>query len=454
MKVYIETYGCQMNEYDSELVQSILFADGFQEVSDVQKADVLLMNTCAVREHASHRVLARIGEIRHTRSGAPLLIGVLGCMASGLKQKLLDAPNSPIDFLAGPDSYRRLPDLIRQASRKKQQLHDVLLSKTETYEDIYPQRRPGVNAWIAIMRGCNNFCSFCVVPYSRGRERSRSVAGILAETRRLVAEGYPQVTLLGQNVNSYRSQGIDFAGLLEQVSAVTGVRRIRFTSPHPKDFPRALLRIMRDNPAVCKHIHLPLQAGNDRVLSLMRRTYGKRQFLDLSAEIREAVPGVVLTTDVIVGFPTETDAEFDDTVEVMETVRFDSSFIFKYSERPGTLAAKKYPDDVSEEVKTRRIVRLNNLQKEISLERHQQRIGSVETVLIERLGSKKSAEEVQGRTDGNLLVILPAGAGRPGEFIQARITEATAHVLKGVVEPSTAGPPADQKGTSYTFIDG
>lgn len=438
MKVYIETYGCQMNTYDSELVQSILFADGFQEVSDVQEADVLLMNTCAVREHASHRVLARIGEIRHNRSGAPLLIGVLGCMASGLKQKLLETPNSPIDFLAGPDSYRRLPDLIRQASRKKQQLHDVLLSKIETYEDIYPQRQAGVNAWIAIMRGCNNFCSFCVVPYSRGRERSRSVAGILAETRRLVAEGYPQVTLLGQNVNSYHSQGIDFAGLLEQVSTVTGLRRVRFTSPHPKDFPRALLRVMRDNPGVCKHIHLPLQAGNDRVLSLMRRTYGKQQFLDLAAEIQEALPGIVLTTDVIVGFPTETDAEFADTVEVMETVRFDSAFIFKYSERPGTLAAKKYPDDVSEEVKTQRIVRLNNLQKEISLARHQQRIGSVEQVLIERQGSKKSAEEVQGRTDGHLLVILPAGAGRPGDFIQARITEATAHVLKGVVEPSTA----------------
>jgi len=438
MKVYIETYGCQMNEYDSELVQSILFADGFQEVSDVQEADVVLMNTCAVREHASHRVLARIGEIRHHRTGAPLLIGVLGCMASGLKKKLIEAPNSPIDFLAGPDSYRRLPDLIRQANRKKQQLHDVRLSKIETYEDIYPQRRPGVNAWIAIMRGCNNFCSFCVVPYSRGRERSRSVAGILAETRRLVAEGYPQVTLLGQNVNSYRSQGIDFAGLLEQVSTVTGLRRVRFTSPHPKDFPRALLRVMKEQSIVCKHIHLPLQAGNDRVLSLMRRTYGKQQYLDLAAEIQAALPGVVLTTDVIVGFPTETDAEFADTVEVMETVRFDSAFIFKYSERPGTLAAKKFPDDVSEAVKTQRIVQLNNLQKEISLARHQQRIGSVEMVLIERQGSKKSAEEVQGRTDGNLLVILPAGAGRPGDFIQARITEATPHVLKGVVEPSTA----------------
>jgi len=438
MKVYIETYGCQMNEYDSEIVQSILFADGFQEVSEVQDADVLLMNTCAVREHASHRVLARIGEIRRRRAGAPLLIGVLGCMASGLKKKLLDAPNSPIDFLVGPDSYRRLPDLIRQASRKKQQLHDVRLSKCETYEDIYPRRLPGVNAWIAIMRGCNNFCSFCVVPYSRGRERSRSVAGIVAETHRLVAEGYPQVTLLGQNVNSYRSQGSDFAALLEQVSAVKGLRRVRFTSPHPKDFPRPLLRVMKENPVVCKHIHLPLQAGNDRVLSLMRRTYSKQQFLDLAAEIREALPGVVLTTDVIVGFPTETDAEFADTMEVMETVRFDSAFIFKYSERPGTLAAKKYPDDVSEEVKTQRIVRLNSLQKEISLARHLQRIGFVEKVLIERQGTKKSVEEVQGRTDGNLLEILPAGAGRPGDFIQARITEATAHVLKGVVEPDAA----------------
>jgi len=281
------------------------------------------------------------------------------------------------------------------------------------------------------MRGCNNFCSFCVVPYSRGRERSRTPASILAETERLVGEGYCQVTLLGQNVNSYHSQAVDFSGLLAAVSETDGLRRVRFTSPHPKDFPRALLQVMKERPAVCKHIHLPLQAGSSRILQLMRRTYDQQQYLDLVAEIKEAIPQITLSTDIIVGFPTESDAEFDDTVEVMEKVRFDSAFIFKYSERPGTIAAKKYPDDVAEAVKTERIVRLNALQKEISLQLNQLRIGTLQQVLIERQGTKKSSQEVQGRTDGNQLVILPAGCGSAGDLITVRITDATPHVLKG-----------------------
>lgn len=431
MKVYIETFGCQMNEYDSEIVKTILAEHQMQVVDTLAEANVALLNTCAVREHAAHRVMARIGDMRHTRGQAPLLIGVLGCMATGLKKDLTETSKSKIDFLVGPDNYRRLPELIRQAGQEHGKQCDIALSALETYEDLYPQRQPGVNAWIAIMRGCNNFCSFCVVPYSRGRERSRKPDGIVAEVKRLVSEGYPQVTLLGQNVNSYGAQGVDFAELLQRVSDVPGLRRVRFTSPHPKDFPRPLLQVMKERPNVCKHIHLPLQAGNDRVLEMMRRTYGKQQYLDLVAEIQETAPQISLTTDIIVGFPTETDAEFEDTVQVMEKVRFDSAFIFKYSERPGTLAAKKYPDDVAEEIKTGRIVRLNELQKRISLARHEQRIGNLEEVLVEKVGTKKSREDVQGRTDDHVLVILPGEDHQVGDFVRVRITDATAHVLKG-----------------------
>ncbi len=433
MKVYIETFGCQMNEYDSELVKTILADQQMEFVETLAEADVALLNTCAVREHASHRVMARIGEMRYNRGKTPLLIGVLGCMATGLKKELVETPKSSIDFIVGPDSYRRLPEVIRLAEQERRKQYDIALSKMETYEDIYPQRQPGVNAWIAIMRGCNNFCSFCVVPYSRGRERSRTPGSIISEVKRLVAEGYPQATLLGQNVNSYNSQGVDFAELLKRVSEVAGLRRVRFTSPHPKDFPRALLQVMKERPNVCKHIHLPLQAGSDRILQLMRRTYGKQQYLDLAMEIQETLPQVSLTTDVIVGFPTETDLEFQDTVDIMEKVRFDSAFIFKYSERPGTLAAKKYPDDVPAEIKTGRIVQLNDLQKVISLQRHSALIGSVQEALIERVGTKKSAEDVQGRTDGNILVILPNDDHRVGDFVGVRIIDATAHVLKGKV---------------------
>jgi len=438
MRIYLETFGCQMNEYDSELIKSILTESRHELVDAAAQAEVVLLNTCAVREHATQRVMARIGELRHAAKPQPVLIGVLGCMATALKKEFAPSVKTPVDLFVGPDSYRRLPELLVQAKQEKSKPVDVGLSRFEVYEEILPIREPGVNAWIAIMRGCDNFCSFCVVPYSRGRERSRSVDGILQETRRLVSEGYPQVTLLGQNVNSYRSQGVDFAGLLDRVSQVPGVRRVRFTSPHPKDFPRPLLQVIKERANVCRHIHLPLQAGNGRILQLMRRTYDQKQYLDLVTEIRATLPRISLTTDIIVGFPTETDAEFEDTVAVMQKVRFDSAFIFKYSERPGTAAAKKYRDDVPDEVKTRRIVQLNGLQKEISWQLHQSRIGSIEEVLVEREGTKKSAEEIQGRTDGNQLVILPPASGRRGDFLRVRITDATAHVLKGAVIPATA----------------
>jgi len=432
-KVYIETYGCQMNEYDTELVKAILQKENYQLVDTEQDADIIMLNTCSVRENANRKVYNRIHKIRHSLQGRQVLIGVLGCMATNFRKSLLEDRDLKLDFVVGPDSYKRLPHLIRQVEENGPGVYDVTLSEFETYADIYPSRKSCVNAWIAVMRGCNNFCTFCVVPYTRGRERSRSPENIIEEVKRAVDEGFKQVTLLGQNVNSYNYEGKDFAYLLEKVSEVEGIERIRFTSPHPKDFPHRLIHVVAENPKVCKHIHLPLQAGNNRVLDLMNRTYTQEEFLRLVDDIRKHYPDIVLTTDVIVGFPTETDEEFEDTYKVMKEVEFDSAFIFKYSERKGTIAARKYPDDVTEEKKTERIVRLNELQKEISLKKNRAHIGQIHEVLIEEESTKKSPDDFQGRNDGNKLVIIPSGPYKKGDFINVEITDATAHVLKGRV---------------------
>ena len=435
-KIYIETYGCQMNEYDSEIVRSVLRDEEYEIIDSPAEADVVLLNTCSVRENANRKVFARIHQLKHLHNSDEVKIGVLGCMATNFRQKLLNDPRLPIDFIVGPDSYKRLPKVIDQVQKTGEKSFDVTLSEFETYADIYPTHEQGVNAWIAVMRGCNNFCSFCVVPYTRGRERSRSPQSVLDEVKRLAGEGFRQVTLLGQNVNSYQYEGKDFAYLLEKVSEVEGIERIRFTSPHPKDFPHSLLHVVAENPKVCKHIHLPLQAGNDRVLDLMRRTYTQEEYLRLVDEIREHCQNIVLTTDIIVGFPTETDEEFQDTVRVMQRVQYDSAFIFKYSEREGTIAKRKYPDDVPEEVKTERIMALNELQKEISLKKNQAHIGEVHLVLIEEESTRKSDQDFQGRNDGNKIVIIPRGPYRKGQFVNVRITDASAHVLKGQVVES------------------
>lgn len=432
-KVYLETYGCQMNEYDSELVRAILLENHYQIVDQEQEADIIMLNTCSVRDNANRKVYARIHALRHGRAGRPAIIGVLGCMATNLRKNLLDDPALNLDLVVGPDSYRHLPALIRQIEATGQKAFNVTLSEFETYADIYPNRAGGVNAWIAVMRGCNNFCSFCVVPYSRGRERSRSPESVVTEVERLVAEGFQQVTLLGQNVNSYQYEDQNFADLLEKVSQVPGIERIRFTSPHPKDFPHNLLHTVAENSRVCKHIHLPLQAGNDRILELMNRTYTSKDFLELAADLRAHYPALVLTTDIIVGFPTETDAEFEDTIRIVQEVEFDSAFIFKYSERQGTIAARKYPDSVADAAKTERIVRLNEIQKEISLKKNRAHIGAIHEVLIESETTKKSDQDFQGRNDGNKLVIFPGGAYAKAQFVDVEITDATAHVLKGRV---------------------
>ncbi len=429
-KIYQKVYGCQMNEYDSELVQSILTKAGYCFIDSEDEADIVLLNTCSVRENAHRKVFGRVHTICHNRGKSPVIIGILGCMASHLKEDLLNDPNVKVDFVVGPDSYKRLPQIIDQAISKGKKSFDVDLTEMETYDGIYPTREDGINAWIAIMRGCNNFCSFCVVPYARGRERSRTPQSIVDEVNRLVKDGFKQVTLLGQNVNSYSSEGKDFSDLLLMV-AQSNIERIRFTSPHPKDFADKLIETIAANDKVCKQIHLPLQAGNDRILELMNRKYSQKDFLTLVKKIRSKCLNIAITTDIILGFPTETAEEFNDTIKIMEEVEFDSAFIFKYSPRKGTHAERNYPDDVTEDEKKRRIVEANELQKIISLKRNQALVGQKLDILIESFSTSKSTNDCQGRTDGNKLVIVPRGDYGVGDMINVEITSASPHVLKG-----------------------
>jgi len=439
-RVNLQTFGCQMNEYDSELVGSILKERGFAFTADESAADVILFNTCAVRETAHTRIYARLDALLHEKKARPeLVVGVLGCMSQNLKEDLL-LRFPAVDLICGPDAYRQLPDLVDRARNLRERGTAVELSEYETYDDIAPTRVEGVNAWIAIMRGCDNFCTFCVVPYTRGRERSRDAEGIVAETRVLASQGYKQVTLLGQNVNSYRHGDTAFADLMAAVGKAPGIERVRFTSPHPKDFPVKLLEVIAADDHLCKHIHLPLQAGSDRILKKMNRGYTSDEFLRLVEQIRTLIPSVALTTDIICGFPTETDAEFVETEQVMRAVEFDSAFIFKYSERVGTIAAKLWNDDIPETVRSERVTRLVGRQREISLRRHRAMIGSTLRVLIEG-ESRKRAGEWKSRTDGNAIVVFADPSRRIGDFCDVRITEATPNTLRGIVVGSRAGKP-------------
>jgi len=429
--VYIETYGCQMNEYDSELVKSILARRGFGIADAPERADVVLLNTCAIRERAHLKVYGRLQLLKREKAAREkrLTIGILGCMAQNLKEDLL-AGHDQVDFIAGPDSYRELPDLIDAARGGATGAAALKLSRTETYSGVDPMRSGGVNAWIAVMRGCDNMCTFCVVPYTRGRERSRDPEGVVDEVRALVREGYRQVTLLGQNVNSYKYDKYRFADLMRMVGDVPGVERVRFTSPHPKDFPADLIRAIAEHPNLCKHVHLPLQAGSDRVLELMRRTYTNREFRALVDEMRGTIPGLGLTTDVIVGFPTETPAEYEETRRMMEDIRFDAAFIFKYSERKGTYAERKLADDVAPGEKTRRIVELVELQKDITREINHAMVGSLQDVLVEEVHEKDPGLLI-GRTDNFKTTIIPADGVAIGDVVRVAIDGAHGASLFG-----------------------
>jgi len=428
--IFIETYGCQMNEYDSELVKSILVESGHEFTKYLDQAQVILLNTCAVRENAFNKIYSRVGDLKYYRENKKTRVGILGCMAQNIKDDLLK--NKNIDFAVGPDSYRSLPKLIDDSMNTGLSGAITDLSEYETYSDIAPSREDGVNAWIAIMRGCDNFCSFCVVPYTRGRERSRTLESVIDEVKAAVAKGLTQVTLLGQNVNSYKSDQHDFTDLMAAVAKVEGLKRVRFTSPHPMDFPTELLEVIARHDNLCKQIHLPLQAGNNDVLKRMNRGYTKETFMEVVERIRRILPTAHISTDIIVGFPGETHEQYLDTRDVMEQVRFDSAFIFKYSEREGTLAKRKYPDDVSAKDKTDRIVELNEIQKQHISESLSKLIGQKLNVLIEKDSTPLSKDQCQGRIDQGVTVVLPQdGSIKIGDYVDVEINQKTSHVLIG-----------------------
>lgn len=428
-KVYIETYGCQMNLADTEVVLSILKKQGYEIAENEHDANVILINTCSVRDNAEQRVLGRLGNLKKIKENkSKAVIGVIGCMAERLRDKLIDEKLS-VDLVVGPDEYRNLPGYLESAFNGAKAV-GVRLSKTETYDDIVPYREDGLSAWISVMRGCDKFCTYCVVPFTRGRERSRSLNSVVNEVRQLSERGFKEVTLLGQNVNSYNDNGNDFADLLKAVSDVDKNMRIRFTTSHPQDLSDKLLETIATNENICKYIHLPVQSGSNRILQLMNRTYTIEHYLGIIERARKLMPQVAFSTDIIAGFPTETEEDHKMTLDVMRQVRYDGAFMFKYSPREGT-KAYKMKDDVPEEVKTRRLNEIIELQQQISTEINRGLIGETETVLVEGY-SRKSNADFSGRTDTNKIVVFPVKEGiERGDYVKVKITGATSATLKG-----------------------
>ena len=442
--VWIETYGCQMNVADSELVASILGAEGYALAAEEDEADVVLLNTCAIREKAEERIRGRLTHLRarKERRQPGLQIGVLGCMAERLRSKLLEQERL-VDLVVGPDAYRDLPRLLSDNHDTGQAAVNVQLSREETYADLAPVRYDtnGISAFVSIMRGCDNMCAFCVVPFTRGRERSRPVTSILSEVGRLVDAGYKEVTVLGQNVNSYRVEhdgaAVTFAELLYRISLLSPELRIRYSTSHPKDCSDELLHVHAERPTVCDFIHLPVQHGSSAVLQRMRRTYTREHYLDLVERARAIVPGLALSTDLIAGFCGETDAEHAETLSLMEAVRYDHAFLFAYSERPDTFAARKFSDDVPEAVKKARLAEIIDLQRAHSLASHRQRIGREEVVLVEG-ASRKSDAQLRGRTDTNHMVVFDRPAGlAAGDYAVVRVEDCTSATLLGRFVRST-----------------
>ena len=446
-KLYIETYGCQMNVADSEVVASVMQMAGYETTDDIDKADAVFLNTCSVRDNAEQKIFHRLealDALRRQRRSGSLLIGVLGCMAERVKDDLL--LNHHADLVAGPDAYLTLPDLIAQAETGHKAIN-IELSTSETYRDVVPQRLHGakIGGFVSIMRGCNNFCHYCIVPYTRGRERSRDLESILREVRDLRDRGFREVTLLGQNVNSYRSESLalleersednsapasQFPLLLKAVALEAPQMRIRFTTSHPKDMSDETLHVIAEMPNVCKHIHLPVQSGSDRILRLMNRKYTRAWYLDRVAAIRRIIPDCGLSTDIFVGYHSETEEDHQLSLSLMQQVGYDSAFMFKYSERPGTYASKHLPDDVPEEVKLRRLNELIALQTEISALQNKKDEGKVFDVLVEGF-SKRSRSQLCGRTEQNKMVVFDKLEHHIGETVRVRITGSTSATLLG-----------------------
>ena len=456
-KLFIETYGCQMNVADSEVVASVMKMAGYELCESVDEADAVFLNTCSVRDNAEQKVLNRLDTLHAmTRKGRRMIIGVLGCMAERVKEDLLE--NHHADLVAGPDAYLTLPDLIAQAETGHKAMN-IELSTTETYRDIMPQRicGPHVGGFVSIMRGCNNFCHYCIVPYTRGRERSRDVESILREVRDLHEHGYKEVTLLGQNVNSYlgelksknekvnsegndgkddaKSEKVAFPALLRMVAEAVPDMRIRFTTSHPKDMSDDTLRVIAEMPNICHHIHLPVQSGSDRILNLMNRKYTREWYMDRVRAIRRIIPDCAISTDIFVGYHSETEEDHQMSLSLMREVGYDSAFMFKYSERPGTYASKHLPDDVSEEVKLRRLAEMIELQTKLSAESNAKDVGKEFDVLIEGF-SKRSREQLFGRTGQNKVVVFDKGNCHIGQTVRVRITDSSSATLKGVLADS------------------
>lgn len=425
----LESYGCQMNMADSELVDGILKDIGLKKTKNLNDADAIFVNTCAIRENAEKKIHSRLGNFYKLKREKPhLIIGVLGCMAQNLKNDLLK--NKPyIDIILGPDSYRNLPKLMNRHMMDQNSIVDTKLSRYEVYEDLFPKRNKGVNAWVSIMRGCDKFCSFCIVPFTRGRERSRSVENIVTEVKKAVDQGFVEITLLGQNVNSYKHENNSFADLLLSVSDIDGVKRIRYTSPHPQDINVELLKVMASRKNICNYVHFPMQSGSNEILERMNRTYTREHFHSMADTIREIMPNCGLSTDIIVGFPGETEKHFEETLDLMEKIKFNSAFTFKYSPRPYT-KAEQFTDQIDETIKKERLDKLINLQKKHTLELNSKKIGQVENVLIEK-ESKKSSNHWAGRIDSNEWVILEKNSSKIKDIIPVEIIDATGVVLHG-----------------------
>ena len=436
-KLLIETYGCQMNVADSEVVASVMGMAGYEVCQDIEQADAVFLNTCSVRDNAEQKILSRL-EFLHSlqKKGHQIIIGVLGCMAERVRDELIEKHH--VDLVAGPDAYMSLPDLVAQVECGQKAIN-VELSLTETYRDVVPQRICGahIGGFVSIMRGCNNFCHYCIVPYTRGRERSRDVESILRECMDLRDRGFREVTLLGQNVNSYRAtdaegQETSFPQLLQRVARAVPEMRVRFTTSHPKDMSDETLYVIASEPNICHHIHLPVQSGSDRILKLMNRKYTREWYLQRVSAIRHIIPDCAITTDIFAGYCSETEEDHRQSLSLMRECAYDSAFMFKYSERPGTYASKHLPDDIPEETKVRRLNELIALQNELSAESNRRCIGQEVEVLIEGV-SKRSREELFGRTGQNKVVIIPRGEHRIGQTVKARILESSSATLRGEV---------------------
>ena len=420
-----------MNVSDTELVETLLKEQGNYAVKTPDEADILFVNTCSIREHAEDKVHSLLGRYNLLKRKNPaMIIGVLGCMAQSMKHDILE--NKPyVDIVLGPDSYRRLPEILNRHEFDHKSAVDTILSKHEVYDDLFPSRKEGVNAWVTIMRGCDKFCTFCIVPFTRGRERSRSIEGITEEVKNAVSQGYSEITLLGQNVNSYDYETAKFPELLDVVAKVEGVRRIRYTSPHPQDINQELLEVMHKHHNICNYIHLPLQSGSNRILKRMNRTYTREHFIDLSRKIRSILPGAGISTDIIVGFPGETEEDFNDTINLMNEVKFDSAYTFKYSPRKGTKATE-YDDHIDENIKQDRLAQVIVLQKSHTIIRNKKYEGNIEDVLIEKT-SKRNEDKWAGRTDSNKWVVFDKSNYRVNDIVPVLITKSKNITLYGEI---------------------